>query len=374
MTVLCFYGNLQSHQSKSVVTGSIESVSLAGCGGDAPGPTGLSLQFRRLAAGGGICGGLENWRGREAPLSLGSGSRLPAPRAWLPAPGSPRPAPRARHGAVSLRTRSRGEGVWGRGRQCRRIRPQSAAPPSLEAAGMEPPLPVGVQPLAVSAWEKGGGEAAWGGAGVRGTADRGGGAARGRSGPEAELSGGAGPAREALSPTLGREGGLRGGSLPPPHTAGPLPGSASRRDPWLAPAYYRGYGDEGSCPGALRPNPSPEERAVWVSNHLIPTEEGSLPLLPNPKPRQATHPPPTEAAQATGSGPGVTCQCSNRRALSSASKPVDWLVLSVWLSGRTQWAGKQEAWVLSSCPCNWHGLCNPGLVNKAFWALVSSSV
>lgn len=92
MTVLWFYGNLQSHQNKSVVTGSIESVSLAGCGEDAPGPTGLSLQFRRLAAGGGICGGLENWRGREAPLSLGSGSRLPAPGSRLLAPGTPCPA------------------------------------------------------------------------------------------------------------------------------------------------------------------------------------------------------------------------------------------------------------------------------------------
>ena len=101
ITVFCFYGNLQSPPNDSGVTDSLESSALAGRAGDAPSPSGLSLQFRRLAAGGGICGGLEHWRGWEAPLSLGSGSRLPAL-------GSRLRAARAQHGAVSLRTRSRG--------------------------------------------------------------------------------------------------------------------------------------------------------------------------------------------------------------------------------------------------------------------------
>lgn len=45
---------------------------------ETPHPSGISLQFRRLAAGGGLRGGLGNWRGREATLSLcpALGSRL----------------------------------------------------------------------------------------------------------------------------------------------------------------------------------------------------------------------------------------------------------------------------------------------------------
>lgn len=103
VTVLCFYGRLQSPHNKSGVTGSTENLSLAGRGGDAPSPSGLPLQFRRLAAGGGICGGLENWRGREAPLSLGSGSRLSAPGSRLPALGSRLPVPGSRLPAPSPR-------------------------------------------------------------------------------------------------------------------------------------------------------------------------------------------------------------------------------------------------------------------------------
>lgn len=75
-----------------------------------PSPSGVWLQFPRLAAGGEICGGLAGGRGREreVPLSLGSDSLLPAPQlpGWLPGsrapglPGSPRPGSA---GALPLR-------------------------------------------------------------------------------------------------------------------------------------------------------------------------------------------------------------------------------------------------------------------------------
>lgn len=67
-----------------------------------------------------------------------------------------------------------------------------------------------------------------------------------------------------------RRGGVRtreAVSSDPPAVRSPAePGSrrdgaaAPGRSP--APCHYRGYGDEGSSPGALRPDPSPEERAI----------------------------------------------------------------------------------------------------------------
>ncbi|KAM7338469.1 hypothetical protein ACRRTK_001953 [Alexandromys fortis] len=51
---------------------------------------------------------------------------------------------------VWLQFPSRGGWAAGRRRRCRGIRWQSAAPQSLEAALMEPQLPIGAQPLAVS--------------------------------------------------------------------------------------------------------------------------------------------------------------------------------------------------------------------------------
>lgn len=72
------------------------NVFLAGRSLDAPRPSGVSLQLPRLAGGGGLCGGLENWLGREAPLSLGSGSRLSAPGSQLLAPSSRLQASRSR--------------------------------------------------------------------------------------------------------------------------------------------------------------------------------------------------------------------------------------------------------------------------------------
>lgn len=174
---------------------------------ETPASVGLSLQFRRLAAGGEICGGLENWRGRKAPLSLGSGSRfsarLPAPGSRLPAPGARCPVPCAELFLKQRATKGGG------------IRPQSAAPLSPEAAGMEPPLPVGAQPLAVSTRGKGEGRPRrTGGAGVGGTAERGRGVG-GRSDSEAEPSRGGGPAREAMPWAPRRAGRGAGASLHP---------------------------------------------------------------------------------------------------------------------------------------------------------------
>lgn len=60
-------------------------------------------------------------------------------------------APGSHRGAFLKTTRSRGAGAGGRWRHCRWIRPQAAAPLNPEAARMELPLPVGAQPLVVSA-------------------------------------------------------------------------------------------------------------------------------------------------------------------------------------------------------------------------------
>ncbi|XP_049500221.1 inositol polyphosphate 5-phosphatase OCRL isoform X2 [Panthera uncia] len=80
---------------------------------------------------------------------------------------------------------------------------------------MEPPLPVGAQPLAVSTRGKGEGRPRRaGGAGVGGTAERGRGVG-GRSDSEAELSRGGGPAREAMPWAPRRAGRGAGASLHP---------------------------------------------------------------------------------------------------------------------------------------------------------------
>uniref|UniRef100_A0ABI7W3G2 phosphoinositide 5-phosphatase n=2 Tax=Felinae TaxID=338152 RepID=A0ABI7W3G2_FELCA len=80
---------------------------------------------------------------------------------------------------------------------------------------MEPPLPVGAQPLAVSTRGKGEGRPRRaGGAGVGGTAERGRGVG-GRSDSEAEPSRGGGPAREAMPWAPRRAGRGAGASLHP---------------------------------------------------------------------------------------------------------------------------------------------------------------
>lgn len=89
MTVLCFYGNLQSPQNKSGVTDSLENLSLAGRGGDAPSPSGwpavpqLGRRGRNLRRPGKLAGV------GGAALSR---VRLPAPGSGLQAAGCPRPA------------------------------------------------------------------------------------------------------------------------------------------------------------------------------------------------------------------------------------------------------------------------------------------
>ncbi|KAL4684128.1 hypothetical protein H8959_021822 [Pygathrix nigripes] len=152
-------------------------------------------------------------RNLRRPGKLAGARGAALSRVRFSAPSTPLPAPGARRGAVPQTTRSRGGWVWGLGSHCRRIRPQSAVPPSPEAAWMEPPLPVGAQPLAVSAGEKGEGRprrAAGGGRGPCGT--RRGGAT---GWPRGRAEWGRGPAREAKPGGAG-EGGRGGGWVEDP--------------------------------------------------------------------------------------------------------------------------------------------------------------